>query len=120
MNASSSGVAFSAAKIRSPSFSRSSSPTTTTARPLAMSAIARSIASKSVICWSPYVRHGQPFHVLGEHIDLEVDDVARLAETQGGQFQGRGYERDRELLRERVDHGQRDAVHRYRAFFHEV
>src|SRR5213079_468274 len=42
MNDSSSGVAISAAKIRSPSFSRSASSTTTTGLPAAMSAIARS------------------------------------------------------------------------------
>ena len=45
MNASSSGVACSAAKIRSPSFSRSSSSTTMTALPAAMSLIARSMSS---------------------------------------------------------------------------
>lgn len=43
------GVAFSAAKIRSPSFSRSSSSMTTTALPAAMSATARSTGSSLVI-----------------------------------------------------------------------
>ncbi len=47
MNAISSGVASSAAKIRSPSFSRSASSTTTTGRPAAMSAIACSISPKA-------------------------------------------------------------------------
>ena len=47
MNDSSSGVASSAAKIRSPSFSRSASSTTTTALPALMSAMARSMDSKS-------------------------------------------------------------------------
>ena len=46
VNATSSGVASSAAKIRSPSFSRSSSSTTTTARPAAISATANSMVSK--------------------------------------------------------------------------
>ena len=50
MNETSSAVAFSAAKIRSPSFSRSSSSTTTTALPAAMSAIARSMCSKPSTC----------------------------------------------------------------------
>ena len=45
VNAISSGVALLAAKIRSPSFSRSSSSTTTTALPAAMSAMARSTGS---------------------------------------------------------------------------
>src|SRR5690242_14542315 len=49
MNATNSGVAFSAAKIRSPSFSRSSSSMTTTALPAAMSAIARSTESSLVM-----------------------------------------------------------------------
>src|SRR4051812_10374088 len=45
MKANSSGVALLAAKIRSPSFSRSSSSTTTTALPSRMSLIAHSIES---------------------------------------------------------------------------
>src|ERR1700722_9801230 len=49
MNATSSGVAFSAAKMRSPSFSRSSSSMTTTALPAAMSATALSTESNLVI-----------------------------------------------------------------------
>src|SRR4051794_38053469 len=49
MKATSSGVAFSAAKIRSPSFSRSSSSMTTTALPAAMSATALSTESNLVI-----------------------------------------------------------------------
>src|SRR5215212_3627402 len=49
MNATSSGVAFSAAKMRSPSFSRSSSSMTTTALPAAMSATARSTESNLVM-----------------------------------------------------------------------
>ncbi len=47
MKATISGVAFSAARTRSPSFSRSSSSTTTTGRPAAMSEIARSTGSSA-------------------------------------------------------------------------
>ena len=47
VNASSAGVALLAAKMMSPSFSRSASSTTTTARPAAMSAIARSTVSST-------------------------------------------------------------------------
>ena len=50
MNAISSGVALAAAKMMSPSFSRFSSSTTTTALPAAMSAIARSTVSRRT--WS--------------------------------------------------------------------
>src|SRR3954469_15362331 len=49
MNAPSPGVPFPAAKMRSPSFSRSSSSMTTTALPAAMSATARSTESNLVI-----------------------------------------------------------------------
>src|ERR1700759_4491394 len=49
INATNSGVAFSAAKMRSPSFSRSSSSMTTMALPAAMSATARSTESNLVI-----------------------------------------------------------------------
>ena len=52
MNAISSGVALAAAKMMSPSFSRSSSSTTTTAFPAAMSAIARSTVSRRTLCQS--------------------------------------------------------------------
>ena len=48
MKAISSGVARSAAKIRSPSFSRSASSTTTTARPTATSAIAHSTPARMI------------------------------------------------------------------------
>ena len=66
VNAISSGVAFAAAKMRSPSFSRSSSSTTTTAFPSAMSAIARSTESSRTVTPSPSrpvrrtVRRGWP------------------------------------------------------------
>ena len=46
----SSGVAFEAAKMMSPSFSRSSSSTTITALPAAMSAMARSTGSSRISC----------------------------------------------------------------------
>ena len=49
----SSGVALLAAKMMSPSFSRVSSSTTTTALPAAMSAIARSMgSSRTPSCWA--------------------------------------------------------------------
>src|ERR1700754_376170 len=105
MKATSSGVAFSAAKIRSPSFSRSSSSTTTTALPAARSVIARSILSKSltgclasttiVLPGQCEVRSGQPFHVLRQDVHLKVDEVprrpiAQCRERQRGRDQGNG------------------------------
>ncbi len=78
MNAISSGVALLAAKMMSPSFSRFSSSTTTTALPAAMSAIARSMLSSLMLVmtgpvsvrWSslsPIV-----LDVLGDDVGLEV------------------------------------------------
>ena len=49
MNAISSGVALLAAKMMSPSFSRSSSSTTMTALPAAMSSMARSTLSSRTV-----------------------------------------------------------------------
>src|SRR5437016_3889790 len=93
MNASSSGVAISAAKIRSPSFSRSSSSTTTTGRPAAMSAIARSIPAMSglltgcLLRTGGQMRRGEFLHVLRQHVHLEVDQITRLAHAERGQLQ---------------------------------
>ena len=90
MNAMSSGVASSAAKTRSPSFSRSSSSTTTTALPAAMSAMARSIGRgcagrpevpSGLQCLSPWQQ--ELLDVLGDHVDLEVDGVARALAARG-------------------------------------
>src|SRR5689334_22692755 len=120
MNASSSVVAFSAAKIRSPSFSRFSSSTTTTGRPSAISAIARSMAAKSGMCGLPgKVRCHQFLHVLGQHVDLEVDHVTGLLEAERGEVEGGRDERHRELAGGAVHHGQRGAVDRDRALLHE-
>src|ERR1700756_472478 len=89
MNATSSGVAFSAAKIRSPSFSRFSSSMTMTALPAAMSATARSTLSNLVI--GRLLLHGgaaprrrcspaslitaahQLFDVLRDDVHLKID-----------------------------------------------
>ena len=62
VNAISSGVALLAAKMMSPSFSRVSSSTTTTALPAAMSAIARSmLSSRTPSCWASCAAHAGTF-----------------------------------------------------------
>src|ERR687894_381064 len=67
-----SGVTNCAAITRSPSFSRSSSSTTTTMRPAAMSSRASSIVENSMS-----VRVGKELlRVLGHDVHLEVDDGA--------------------------------------------
>ena len=95
VNASSAGVALLAAKMMSPSFSRSASSTTTTGRPAAMSAIARSTLSRtmpSTWCgaWPVIAAHRrqQPLDVLGDHVDLEVDLVADGDRAESGPGQG--------------------------------
>ena len=85
MNAISSGVACSAAKIRSPSFSRSSSSTTITGRPAAMSSTACLDGAEppgraaDVRCHGSIADPQQPLDVLGDHVDLQVDRVADAA-----------------------------------------
>src|SRR3954447_24011927 len=73
-NAIFSGVANSAAMIRSPSFSRSSSSTTTTISPRAMAATASSIGAKPMS--DKTLPLEEAFDVLGGEIHLEVDQVA--------------------------------------------
>src|SRR5262245_31824368 len=83
MKVSNSVVAFSAAKMRSPSFSRFSSSTTTTARPAAISLMASSMVANCVIAFSHRQLHGHELlDVLGDDIDLEVDQRARFLMAQ--------------------------------------
>src|SRR5690349_8371921 len=106
MKATSSGVAFSAAKIRSPSFSRSSLSTTMTALPAAMSAIARSTPAKD----SDMTVSDHLLHVLGDHIDFEVHRVADVLGPQHSQLRGRRDHPDAERLVVDGHDGQRDPV----------
>src|SRR6185295_10517867 len=92
MNAISSAVACSAAKIRSPSFSRSSSSTTITGRPAAMSATARSMSSNTAL--SQHL-----LDVLGDDVDLEVHRVAGGLDAEHGRLERRRDQPDAELLR---------------------
>ena len=93
MNATSSGVASSAAKIRSPSFSRSSSSTTTTGlaggdvgdgsldRVERHDEVSSSVGGPAAVpTGAMQAAYGQqPLDVLGEDVDLEVDRLADLA-----------------------------------------
>src|SRR5262245_55738355 len=67
-----SGVIFSAATMRSPSFSRSSSSTMMTFLPSWISSSASSIDAHAM---STSVQH--PFDVLRDHVELQVHGVAR-------------------------------------------
>src|SRR3954447_18386301 len=88
-----SGVTNCAAIVRSPSFSRSSSSTTTTNRPARISSIASSTLAKTVLDASTLIaasyrgagdlltvrqaRRNRPLDVLREDVHLEVDPLAR-------------------------------------------
>src|SRR5437868_5289747 len=150
MNATSSGVAFSAAKMRSPSFSRSSSSITTTALPAAISAIALSTESSLVICATlpvrmPDPRSGticrlqyeppkssgycqllltgtghQPFHVLGDDVDFEIDRRPHGRLPQRGELTRGGDQRHLEPLVSHGRHRQRHPVDGDRALLHHI
>ena len=95
MNAIVSGVIFSAAMMRSPSFSRSSSSTTTTNSPRAIGGdgvldLGRTASSASSACCSAQ----ETFDVLGEDVDFEVDRGRRAAVPE---------RRDRERVRDHRD-----------------
>src|SRR4029079_6461193 len=112
MNDSSSGVASSAAKIRSPSFSRSASSTTTTALPALMSATARSMDPKSFTVIRP--RH-QLLHVLRDEIHLDIHGIAGFAHTESGVYTDRRDQRYDERVVRHARHGERYPVHGDRA-----
>src|SRR5918992_5829288 len=124
MNAMCRGVAFAAANIRSPSFSLSSSSTTTTMRPAAMSLIASSMESK-VMSWvlSAPIRSlpiGKPLHVFGDDVHLDVHAHPRRDRPERGGVQRVRYESDLEGLTPHFDDGQRYAIERNRALVDEV
>src|SRR5947208_2945876 len=111
-----SGVTNCAAMTRSPSFSRSSSSTTTTILPAAMSSSAASMVANSTSA-----RIGNEFiHVLGQHVNLQVDRGSRRDGPQRRALQRLGDQRDREPVLADVRHGERDAVDGDRALLHHV
>src|SRR4051794_6865269 len=118
MKLTASGVTNWAAMTRSPSFSRSSSSTTTTILPAAMSSRASSmVANVTSACVG--MSH-QLLHVLGEHVDLQVDRGARRGFAEGRALQRLGDQRDREPVLADVRDGQRHAIDRDRALLHHV
>src|SRR4051812_10391225 len=113
-----SGVAASAAMMRSPSFSRSSSSTTTTISPRPIASMAFSTLANGILALvlSVGVPGGQePLDVFGDHVDLEVDAVAWSLPSQRRDRRGVRDDRYREAVFERVHDGEAAAVHRDRA-----
>src|SRR5439155_15421967 len=120
-NAIASGVAASAAMMRSPSFSRSSSSTTTTISPRPIASMAFSTVANGILALVLSVPGGEePLDVLGHHVDLEVDAVAGLPGPQRRDGRGVRDDRHREAVVERLDHGQAAAVDRDRSLLDDV
>src|SRR3954454_659777 len=117
-NAIFSGVANSAAMIRSPSFSRSSSSTTTTISPLPMAAMASSISAKPMS--GPFLPRQEAFDVLRGDVHLEVDDGTGALVSERGDVCGVRDECDGEAVVEHVDDGEAHAVHVDRALLDDV
>src|SRR5262249_23099140 len=123
-----SGVANSAAIVRSPSFSRSGASTTTTNFPARKSSSASSMVAKavrssctvtaSIVCGSR--GREQLLDVLREDVHLEIHGVAGSEQAESRHLERMGDERDREcVLLERGDR-ERDALHGDRALLDAV
>src|SRR4051812_7294 len=124
-NAIASGVANSAAMIRSPSFSRSSSSITTMISPRATAATAFSMSANGIALPLSSFRcelagFEQALDVLGDHVDLEVDTVPHTLATQGGNGRGVGDHGDGEAVVGRLDDGETAAVDRDRPLLDDV
>src|SRR4051794_21093221 len=126
-----SGVANWAAMTRSPSFSRSGASTTTTNLPWRMSSIASSIVANGVLTGVVIVvtrvivtaresPADEALDVLGEHVRLEIDLVARLECREGRHLERVRHQRDREAVLVEHGDGQGHAVDRHRALLDAV
>src|SRR5437763_7295941 len=114
-----SGVAASAAMMRSPSFSRSSSSTTTTISPLAMAAMAFSTLANPIACL-PLPSGQQLLDVFGDQVDLQVDPVPRSLDPQRRHLGGVRDDRNGETVGQRLHHGQAAPVHGDRPLLHDI
>src|SRR5262249_19754293 len=109
-----SGVTFSAAIMRSPSFSRSSSSTMMIKRPSCISAMASSIVANCI--WLQQV-----FNILCQDIELQVHRILRPGRPQVRIFERMWNYCDRKNIRiQQRRYSQADAVHGDRAFFDKV
>src|SRR3954447_14318862 len=130
MKLTASGVANCAAITRSPSFSRSGASTTTTNLPWRMSSIASSMVAKGeetdVSTVTPMIvtcrcsPTDEPLDVLGEHVRLEVDLVARLECAERRHLERVRDQRNRKPGAVEGSHGERDAVDADRALLDAV
>src|SRR5689334_15528092 len=108
-----SGVTFSAAIIRSPSFSRSSSSTMMTMRPSWTSTMASSILANCI-------GFQKILNVFCDDVELQVDGIAGLGGLEVGIFERvRNYCDGKDAPIQRRD-GKTDTVNRNRAFLDNV
>src|SRR5438128_4209069 len=109
-----SGVTFSAAIMRSPSFSRSSSSTMTIMRPSWISAIASSIVANCI-------RLQQAFYVFRQDIELQVHRIVRPGSLQVRILERvRNYCDGKNIRSKKSGNGQADAVHGDRPFLNQI
>src|SRR5207249_9766954 len=109
-----SGVTFSAAIMRSPSFSRSSSSTMMIMRPSWISAMASSIVANCI-------RLQQAFYVFRQDIELQVHRIVRPGCLQVRILERvRNYCDGKNIGRWESGYGQADAVHGNRPFLNEI
>src|SRR5579862_1436109 len=121
MKAMSAGVTFSAAMVRSPSFSRSSSSQTTTMRPARISSSASSmLANGSAMVGLAHPLVQEALDVFRDHVHFDVDHVAHALEAERGQLGRVGDQGDAEAVGTAIDHRQADAVEGYEALGHDV
>src|SRR5438093_1816338 len=140
MKATSSAVASSAAIVRSPSFSRSSSSTTMTIFPRRMSSMASGTVAKGLagattlgrlvparttfLTLSSLERRSrlsdETLHVLRQHVRLDVDEVAGRERAERRLFRGVGDESDLEEGLAEAGDRQRDPVEGDEALHHDV
>src|SRR5687768_1510255 len=102
-NAIFSGVAASAAMMRSPSFSRSSSSTTITISPRPMATTASSMRANGMC--STFLGQ-QAFYVLRKHVDFDVHARPGLLGAERGDRRGVRDDGHGEAVGQGVDHGQ--------------
>src|SRR5207342_2313876 len=88
------GRTSSAGMMRSPSFSRSSSSTITTMRPARSSSSNSGMLANVDSVLMGVLLGEQAFDVAGEHVDFQVDCIARLRVGEGGVREGVRDERD--------------------------
>src|SRR5262245_32022752 len=109
-----SGVTFSAAIMRSPSFSRSSSSMMMIMRPSWISAMASSIVANCI-------RLQQTFYVFCQDVEFQVHRIIRPGCSQVRILERVRNYCDRKNRRTRKrGHGQANAVHRNRPFLNEI